>query len=284
MNARALRTAHLLWKLIPSVRLRTALFGVFLRFVRNRSVMRTVDGVNYHLDLGELIDVGLFLSRYEPDMTRTIEALTVPGAVVVDIGANVGAHTLRFARKVGAAGRVVAYEPMPYAHEKLRRNLQANSFPHVILRQVALGDCAEQAREVDFRASWRTDGTPRRERARVAVRRLDDDLADLGVGKVDLVKLDVDGLEASILRGARQMLSRDRPTILIEVSRSHFAEPRSNPLELLSELGYSFWHTTTLKRLSSWSEARAMLEGEAAAHLDSVNIIASVEDIGPRCS
>lgn len=277
-----LRAAHAAWKLIPSQRLRAAAFAAFLRMVRSRKATRTVDGVVYHLDLGELIDVGLFLNRYEPDVTLTIEALTRTGDTVIDIGANIGAHTLRFARKVGTSGRVVAYEPMPYACNKLRRNLEANAFPHVVVRPVGLGEEPVAAATVQFRASWRTDGQPRQETATVQIVTLDEDLAALRIARVDLIKLDVDGLEAAVLRGGLATLRRDRPLLLMEVSRTHFASDAANPLSLLASLGYRFWHTTTAQEFASWGDARAFLEARAAAHLDSLNVIAAVSDVSAR--
>src|SRR2546423_1295891 len=84
-------------------------------------------GVKWTLDLNEGIDFSIWLlGGFEPQTLRQYEKLVKPGSTVIDIGANVGAHTLPFARLVGKSGRVVAFEPTKWAIGKLKRNLELN--------------------------------------------------------------------------------------------------------------------------------------------------------------
>ena len=84
-------------------------------------------GINWSLDLNEGIDLSIYLLRsYEPQMLRAYTALVRPDDTIFDIGANIGAHTLHFARLVGRKGRVHAFEPTDFAFGKLKTNLALN--------------------------------------------------------------------------------------------------------------------------------------------------------------
>lgn len=100
------------------------------RRMTGRGVTVTVlrDGFTWDLDLREGIDFAIYLlGRFEASTTRAYEGIVRPGDTVLDIGANIGAHTLPLARLVGPAGRVVAFEPTRYAHDKLLINLSLNA-------------------------------------------------------------------------------------------------------------------------------------------------------------
>src|SRR4051812_5528651 len=112
-----------------------ALAGLAYRAVRLvRSAVSLPDkiqvgrrGVTWALDLNEGIDFSIFLlGSFEPSTVGTLQYLVRPGDVVLDIGANVGSHTLRLAQFVGTAGRVYAFEPTDYAFQKLQKNLTLN--------------------------------------------------------------------------------------------------------------------------------------------------------------
>ena len=197
-----IQAARVIYEATPSAVARRLYFDAFCRVVRNRSVRSTLDGLNFELDLGEIIDVGLFLGRWEPDVTACLERFCRPGATVLDIGANVGAHTLRLARRVGKAGRVFAFEPTEFAFRKLLRNLALNDIPQVTPVQVALAARNRPGQHVDFRASWRTDGGRHDGPTVVDLVRLDDWWAVSGSGKPELVKIDVDGNEFGVLTAA----------------------------------------------------------------------------------
>jgi len=89
----------------------------------SNQVRSTRGGIRWDLDLAEGIDLPIYLpGAFEPRLIRAYGRLIRPGACVVDIGANIGAHTLHFARLVGGRGKVVAYEPTGYAYRKLVAN------------------------------------------------------------------------------------------------------------------------------------------------------------------
>lgn len=243
----ALRVATGLYRATPFRPIRELYFNTFLRLVRDKQVVRTVEGMTFALDLGEMIDACLFLGQFERDIVGLIERLTPRGGTVVDIGANVGAHTLRFAKHVGPEGRVLAIEPTDYAYRKLVKNLSLNDFPQVKALQLALADRAAPRQTISFRSSWRSDRRQHVATTVVDFVTLDDCCASERITRVDLVKLDVDGHEFGVLAGGLGTLRGSRPALLMETGAWHFEEPTRNPLTLLRDLGYGFWDTRTLE-------------------------------------
>jgi FkbM family methyltransferase len=273
-GAQVLAAATRIYRATPFRRLRQAYFQLFLKLVRGRRVVRTIEGMTFDLDLGEMIDVGLFLQQYERDIVSLVERLTQPGWTVFDIGANIGAHTIRFARLVGPSGRVFAFEPMDYAFSKLTRNLSLNDAQNTHAFKLALSDENADARRVDYRSSWSTTGERRPEASSVEVRRLDDWCREHDITRVDLIKLDVDGHEWQVLEGGRTSIHRHRPIVLIEAGAWHFSASDRNPLAILVACGYRFWETTTGSELDLVAVRRRFPErDEEMAY--SINLIAS---------
>jgi FkbM family methyltransferase len=168
------------------------------------------------------------------------------GAVVIDIGANLGEWTVPLARAVGSAGHVLAIEPAPRSATALEATLAANALRHVEVLHCAVSDrdgTAEFA--VPIVTSARTDtGTARLgpapsgyEALRVAARSLDSLVAEHGLDRLDLIKIDVEGHESEVLEGAASTLERHRPVLVIETG--HEGE-RSRPAirDQLQGLGY----------------------------------------------
>ena len=240
-----------MYRATPWLSVRKAYFTLFLSLVRGRRTVATVEGLTYDFDLSEMIDVGVYLQEYERDIVRAIEHVCRPGWVVLDIGANSGAHTLRLAKLIGPTGKVFAFEPTDYAYRKLVRNISLNSFQNIQAVQVALGETNADRGTISARSSWPSDGRRVLETSVVDFRRFDDWCPERAVDRVNLIKLDVDGNEFAILAGAQGVLRRSRPVILMEVGAWHFRVPARNPLMMLHELGYRFWDTKSLREYES---------------------------------
>lgn len=159
---------------------------------------------------------------YEQDLPWVMRQMLRPGDCFVDVGANVGFHTLCAARLVTPQGRVVALEPSPVTWRRLESHLEANGLDWVERRQVALGDAkGEAVLHVDplhlGTASLR-NGMQGAETARVPVECLDDVVDQPEGGCGVLVKVDVEGFELRVLRGARRWRQRPRTLFVVEVT------------------------------------------------------------------
>src|SRR5690242_14063504 len=89
-NRLAVRTAKWIYRHTPSAALRRMYFALFCHLVRHRSVVAPVGTLIFALDLGELIDLSLYLGEYERDTAAALARHCAPGSVVFDVGANVG--------------------------------------------------------------------------------------------------------------------------------------------------------------------------------------------------
>ena len=192
--------------------------------------------VTWKLDLNEGIDFAIYLGLYQRIPQRVTRWIK-PGALVLDIGANIGAHSLLLAQAVGPHGRVIAIEPTDYGFSCLKANatLNLDLFQRLILVQAALtagAESADQGGQTQFYSRWPLNGDDAHrhhkhmgelESAKGArFLGLDTLLAEIRAYGIDqpiaFIKLDVDGHELDVLRGAAQTLAAQRPPILIEIA------------------------------------------------------------------
>jgi FkbM family methyltransferase len=235
------------------IRIATALSALVRSALRLRgSTEGVVDvrrgGMKWRLDLNEGIDFSIFLlGAFERRTVRTYRRLIRPGDVVLDVGANIGAHALHFARLVGERGLVFACEPTAFAFSKLLQNLELNPELRcrVVAEQVMLSDRDDSQPEAEIYSSWPLKGVAGlhhghagrlRPTTGCGVTTLDSYLEASRVARVDFVKLDVDGFECHVLRGGIRSLSSHKPTILMELVPHLLPEHYSSIDELLQIL------------------------------------------------
>ena len=235
------KIARVIYRATPFRAVRQAGFAAYARAVRRRVVQADVDGARYELHLGEMIDLALYLQQFEPEVRAAIRRITKPGMTVLDIGANIGAHTLLFSSLAGSTGRVVAFEPTDFAYHKLQKNLSLNPGLGVELVHAALADRTMSRQQVDLRASWQTDGGRSNGISTVDLIRLDEWAPAHHLTRIDVIKLDVDGYEYPVLAGGLATITRTRPTFIIEATGLHFSNPSRNPFEVLRSLDYCLW-------------------------------------------
>ena len=167
----------------------------------------------------------LLAGRFEAAELAFVERLLQPGMTVLDLGAHHGLYTLLASKKVGRDGRVFAFEPSPRERRALERHLRINFCRNASVQGVALGDQNDSSDlyvvedKNNGCNSLRTPlGVGSTSAVRVDVVRLDDWLRESEIDHVDFMKLDVEGAEWAVLKGAPHLLeSKHRPVILAEV-------------------------------------------------------------------
>ncbi len=162
------------------------------------------------------------------------------GDVVVDVGANIGCFSLRAARKVGPEGKVFAFEPMADNFAMLKENIRLNGLltDNIIPVEEALGDYEGEAElrvyEVDGSSSLLPRPNRRLRRTdRIRVSTLD----AKRLQRLDFLKLDAEGFELSILKGASETLKRCHPQIAGE-AHPQFSDSGKTIMRYLQNLGY----------------------------------------------
>ena len=182
---------------------------------------------------------------YEPETAPLFFRLAARASLTLDVGAYVGFYSL-LAGHANPEGRVLAFEPLPAIHERLRGNVARNRLDNVAcvaaaagredgraaLYHVSRGLPSSSSLSRPFMGTCDVTATP------VEVVRLDRLLAERGVARVDLVKIDTESTEPDVLAGMREVLGRDRPTIVCEVLAGRGSEAALT--ELLAPLGYAF--------------------------------------------
>jgi FkbM family methyltransferase len=245
-------------------------------------------GIVYDLDLSEGIDLAIYLgAMFERRTTVALGRLVVPSSLVVDIGANIGAHTLTLARLVGSEGRVLAFEPTDFAFRKLRRNLDLNP---LLAARVETHHCFLTGHDgagvpSAIYSSWpltTEQGLHPKHLGRemqteqAQGRSLDSVLGQYADRRVQLVKLDVDGFECDVLGGAISMLREVRPIFVMELAPYSLEERGSSLDEMLSYFipnGYAFYTMRTGRRLPSTAKELQRMIGDGA----SMNVVARAD-------
>lgn len=186
-----------------------------------------------------------FLERFYDLPTQLLmQRILQEGDVFVDVGANEGMMTLLGAKLVGPSGRVIAFEPNPTPRGILERSLERNAIANVELHAAGLGDEAGELRLF----------VPRINTGEGSFTKPADDSAgdyvscpvlvgDLVIGdrRPKLIKADVEGFEAHVLKGLEGVLRSARPMIVMEMIAGHLARDQQSPQELcdwLASLGY----------------------------------------------
>jgi FkbM family methyltransferase len=194
----------------------------------------------FHFDLSDNYQMEMFwagLQRDDALIVRLMRAALPPDGVFLDVGANVGIHTLAAAKLVAAGGgAVVGFEPHPQNFRTLTDNVNLNGLRHVAVHQLGLAEAADVLIcKGPPRGNW---SLASREGVSFEVRlvSLDDHLEEHPLPRLDMIKMDVEGAEVRVLQGARETIARFQPLIVFEMCPAWLRRMNTSPAELLATL------------------------------------------------
>ena len=112
-------------KILPVIKYIVGLvLDVLSKFKKNFLIRR--NGINYEVDITESVDRAIFLRGWEPKTISILHQLIESGDTVIEVGANIGAHSLIISKIIGNDGRLISIEPTSYAFNKLQKNFNLN--------------------------------------------------------------------------------------------------------------------------------------------------------------
>lgn len=167
-----------------------------------------------------------FKRPYEENEWRFVYKFLKPGMTFFDVGANQGFYTLLAAKQVGQNGKVFSFEPVPSQIKKLKRNIKINRFHNVVTEPLALGSemgfvnmyvCLSGDEALSSLRPPSEDINSRKKIIQVSVSTIDNYIRKNNISSVDFVKIDVEGGELNVLRGAVNTIKNFRPIFLCEV-------------------------------------------------------------------
>ncbi|MFF8945307.1 FkbM family methyltransferase [Streptomyces sp. NPDC014864] len=218
------------------------------KYLRERPVTDTVQtrfGAVFAVDTSDVIQRYLYLfGMWEPHLTHWMQERLSPGDTFIDIGANIGYFSVLASRQVGPRGQVVSIEASPRFHEMLRQNLRANECTNVRSVNTAVSDTAgvltfylEDAGNLGATTIVRPTRAAQ-QTFEMSAQSLPQILTEQEIRGARLIKIDVEGAEAAVVRGLTSTLDRLRPDVelVIEVGPERLARQGDSVHDVIDPL------------------------------------------------
>lgn len=210
-------------------------------------------GINFKLDLCDTVDHFIFYNYYDHSLELFFQEAKNAN-VILDIGANIGWTALRFASKNPKA-KIIAFEPHPLTFQRAQDNFGRNSFSNILCLNIGLGEHASTLKIYELMDN--NSGMNRivleeldRPYKEVKIERLDDVLNNRNIHQVDLIKMDVEGFEGFVLKGASTILTNSNAKILTETDDAYLKNNGSNAralIDILKGYGYQSFYRSDKK-------------------------------------
>lgn len=228
------------------------------RHAHGTILVRDFDGdLSIGLRLSEHMQRRIFwTSYYNRRIVSLISQLLRPGMIVIDVGANIGEISMTAAKRVGGNGRVIAFEPIDKIADELQANIDRNRLNQIIVERLGLSDtfavdipvyasCGQgtAADEHHGLGSLFGASTGQAPVQHISTTTLDNWIADHQIARVDLIKVDVEGAELMVLKGAKRTLQQFKPALIVEVQETTATTAgyrARDILDYLAALGYAF--------------------------------------------
>jgi len=191
----------------------------FTSFIKKYWVVER-DEIQYKLDISKVIDFAIFArGGWEQNTLRFLKNYLKPGHVVIEVGSNIGAHTLLIGKLVSSSGLVFAIEPTDFAHKRLVENLALNpKIENIQVFKALVSNSSLEVPRLEINADWSLDHLQDSEiLVNPLVITIDQLVQNSKVERIDLLKIDVDGYDFKVLCGATNSIARFKPVVFCEL-------------------------------------------------------------------
>lgn len=248
--------------------------------VDNRNIYLTKTGIKLYLDETRYLDKSIIdYGYFEPKSTELVKRIIKNDWVILDIGANIGYYTTLFSDLVGDHGKVYAFEPTLHYLEALRANVAVNNSSNVEIINTGLSDMESKSKikigDSSATMHWISEAKER-DTEIIELQTLDSFIEKRSISRLDFIKIDIDGHEPRVFKGASKTLEKFRPVILFEISKKHYEHAGFSLTETYNEIipsGYNCF-TEDLDPIRNLNDFL-----EYTDHDDkSVNLLLSIEE------
>ena len=215
------------------------------------------DGIWYELDLSEYMEWVIYYGL-NVENRSDLYSLVKSEMVLFDIGSNVGETLLNFAKLTGKNGKVYGFEPVPYTFNKCSNNISLNAFSNISVAQIALSSKQESLyfQEANNNNSggvfMNKNNTPGSYKVEGIT--LDAYVERIEITHLDLIKVDVEGFETNVLKGARETCKKFRPKLFVEVDEVNLKSQGSSANELIALITSYGYQISKIESLVAWDQ------------------------------
>ena len=218
-------------------------------------------GINYRVDIADWLGYCAYFN-IKNDPYDSLFSLVKPGMIVFDIGSNIGFTALNIAALVGEGGMVYAFEPDAYNYTFLKNNVELNKKLHVKTFQLGVGNYAEKLKLITHNESNRgenkiSSSVTSDNYIVVDIIRLDDFMTEKNISHADIIKIDTEGFEMNVLKGAKKIIEGCKPILFIEINDENLKEQKSSAKDIIAyiiSIGYQITSAQTSEIVSVASD------------------------------
>ena len=221
-------------------------------------------GINYRLYIR---DYQSWLLYFFCDYDSSFDILknVKEGFTIIDVGGNIGQTAMMMAKQTGLNGRVISFEPFQKTYEDFKYNLLLNkNIQNITLENIGLGERSENLQMVEECETNSggnriaiSEGEKKEESPYVHIISLDEYIEKQKVKKIDLIKIDVEGFEMKVLKGAKNTLKKDKPDLFIEIDNDNLGkqgDSAESMINFLLENNYAIFDVSNSKKIMNYNE------------------------------
>jgi FkbM family methyltransferase len=239
---------------------------LYVYILNIKTIIYQIYSIKIKLDLSKDVDNRLFYYGFEKDIIKYYRKILKKDLVVFDIGANIGIYSLIAANRIGINGRVYAFEPADIAYMSLVNNIELNKFDNISVNKMGVSDHTGTAifNVCEDDAYNSLGAKPMKEIVKTETIKLvsiDNFVATNNIRKIDVIKVDTEGAEYLVFKGAEKTLRRDMPTLFFEYNPLALDGFENNPDDLIDyvrSLGYSLFEFVNYKLIEIKKENKIL--------------------------
>lgn len=226
------------------------ILSFYAKLYPNQIIQR--NGIKYEVNLSKLIDAEIFLGGWEKSTITFLKQNLKYGDSIIEVGANIGAHSLLISKLIGEKGRLIAIEPTEYALGKLKRNLELNkNISNITVIDKVISN-TEYKGKGKFNSDWSTNNLQSPHEIEYYSSTIDNLVLECNLSKVDMLKVDVDGYDFKVLRGAAKTIKSFKPIIFIELCEYALKKKNDSVFDIFSYLnsfGYRCFSENNIREI-----------------------------------